>query len=81
MNSARIRQNKLYVIRGRGVARCVRSGDMTSRPTMLWVHEDPVAPDDVMREACKDDVPVRLHTIFFDNSDDPTVPHDAESLA
>jgi len=59
----------------------VRSGDMTARPTMLWVHEEPVAPDDVLREASKDDVPARLHQVFFGPSDDPMVNHDAKSLA
>lgn len=65
MKAERIHQNKLYVIRGRGVARCVMSGGPSSRPTMLWVHEEPVAAEDVMREAAKDDVPLRFHQVLF----------------
>lgn len=65
MNAERIRENKLYVIRGRGVARCVMPGGPSSRPTMLWVYEEPVAAEDVMREAAKDDVPLRFHKLLF----------------
>ena len=65
MHVERIHQNKLYLVRGRGVARCVRAGCSSTRPTMLWVHEEPVAPDDVVREAAKDDVPTHYHSLLF----------------
>lgn len=65
MNAERIHQNKLYVVRGRGVARCVMPGGPSTRPTMMWLYEEPVAPDDVLREAAKDDVPLRFHKLLF----------------
>lgn len=65
MNAERIRENKLYVVRGRGVARCVMSGGSSMRPTMLWMYEEPVAPEDIVREAAKDDVPPRFHKLLF----------------